>query len=247
MQLSCLMWCASSGFWFWFPPVEWGLSWPSSSWSWRSLTRICMGTGKWARNCGVQKSSDGWLIRRALKNHREEVVQSRNIYSRTAVHNGNVFPKRRLSSLKNPALMRIVPSLPDGNHLISGIKLTNRAFPIMRPNLAKVYLSYTLSPIFQSDSSPPKKNTHQKHWGISQRRRPAHQELFITGDTSQTVSRAVDFRFCDLRSLFHHFEVAVPELDQLIINYRSHQKTPGWGTNDGDGLWFPWEMDQSFF
>jgi hypothetical protein len=55
--------------------------------------------------------------------------------------------------------MRIVPSLPDGNHLISGIKLTNRAFPIMRPNLAKVYLSYTLSPIFQSDSSPPQKNT----------------------------------------------------------------------------------------
>ena len=164
MQLSCLMWCASSGFWFWFPPVEWGLSWPSSSWSWRSLTRICMGTGKWARNCGVQKSSDGWLIRRALKNHREEVVQSRNIYSRTAVHNGNVFPKRRLASLKHPALMRIVPSLPDGNHLISGIKLTNRAFPIMRPNLAKVYLSYTLSPIFQSDSSPPKK-THTKNIG----------------------------------------------------------------------------------
>lgn len=51
-----------------------------------------------------------------------------------------------------------------------------------------------------------------------------YEELFITGDTSQTVSRAVDFRFCDLRSLFHHFEVAVPELDQLIINYRSHQK-----------------------
>lgn len=123
-----------------------------------------MGTGKWARNCGVQKSSDGWLIRRALKNHREEVVQSRNIYSRTAVHNGNVFPKRRPASLKNPALMRIVPSLPDGNHLISGIKLTNRAFPIMRPNLAKVYLSYTLSPIFQSDSSPPPKK-HTKNIG----------------------------------------------------------------------------------
>ena len=27
------------------------------------------------------------------------------------------------------------------------------------------------------------------------------QELFLTGDTSQTVSRAVEFRFCDLQSL----------------------------------------------
>lgn len=52
-----------------------------------------------------------------------------------------------------------------------------------------------------------------------------YEELFITGDTSQAVSRAVDFRFCDLRSLFHYFNVdPVPELDQLLINYRSHQK-----------------------
>eukprot|EP00930_Biecheleria_cincta_P034765 TRINITY_DN23982_c0_g1_i1.p1 TRINITY_DN23982_c0_g1~~TRINITY_DN23982_c0_g1_i1.p1 ORF type:complete len:2410 (-),score=451.28 TRINITY_DN23982_c0_g1_i1:125-6652(-) len=51
-----------------------------------------------------------------------------------------------------------------------------------------------------------------------------YEELFITGDTSQTVSRAVDFRFCDLRSLFHYFGVPPPEIDQLIINYRSHQK-----------------------
>ncbi|CAJ1354122.1 unnamed protein product [Effrenium voratum] len=51
-----------------------------------------------------------------------------------------------------------------------------------------------------------------------------YEDLFITGDTSQTVSRAVDFRFCDLRSLFTHFKVNPPEMDQLIINYRSHQK-----------------------
>eukprot|EP00439_Symbiodinium_sp_Y106_P021745 s118_g2.t1 len=53
-----------------------------------------------------------------------------------------------------------------------------------------------------------------------------YEELFLTGDTSQTVSRAVEFRFCDLQSLFHHFNRSekVPELDQLLINYRSHQK-----------------------
>jgi len=48
--------------------------------------------------------------------------------------------------------------------------------------------------------------------------------LFVTGDTSQTVSRSVDFRFCDLRSIFTHFRVPPPEIDQLILNYRSHQK-----------------------
>eukprot|EP00929_Paragymnodinium_shiwhaense_P085414 TRINITY_DN4581_c0_g1_i1.p1 TRINITY_DN4581_c0_g1~~TRINITY_DN4581_c0_g1_i1.p1 ORF type:complete len:2414 (+),score=560.66 TRINITY_DN4581_c0_g1_i1:50-7291(+) len=48
--------------------------------------------------------------------------------------------------------------------------------------------------------------------------------LFMTGDTSQTVSRAVDFRFCDCRSLFTHFNQPAPELDQLIMNYRSHQR-----------------------
>ncbi|CAE7675697.1 TRANK1, partial [Symbiodinium necroappetens] len=53
-----------------------------------------------------------------------------------------------------------------------------------------------------------------------------YEELFLTGDTSQTVSRAVEFRFCDLQSLFHHFNRSekVPELDQLLINFRSHQK-----------------------
>ncbi|CAE6946718.1 TRANK1 [Symbiodinium natans] len=53
-----------------------------------------------------------------------------------------------------------------------------------------------------------------------------YEDLFLTGDTSQTVSRAVEFRFCDLRSVFHDFNpgVKVPELDQLLINYRSHQK-----------------------
>jgi len=49
--------------------------------------------------------------------------------------------------------------------------------------------------------------------------------LFIAGDTSQTVSRSVDFRFCDLRSLFTYFKVTPPpDLDQATVNFRSHQK-----------------------
>lgn len=64
-----------------------------------------------------------------------------------------------------------------------------------------------------------------KKWDLHPWASIPRQELFITGDTSQAVSRAVDFRFCDLRSLFHYFNVdPVPELDQLLINYRSHQK-----------------------
>ena len=57
--------------------------------------------------------------------------------------------------------------------------------------------------------------------------------LFLTGDTAQSIMRGVSFRFGDLRSLFHEVQqkakhakaavpIHIPELHQLIINFRSH-------------------------
>ena len=58
-------------------------------------------------------------------------------------------------------------------------------------------------------------------------------DLFLTGDTAQSIMRGVSFRFSDLRSLFHKAKkqaknihkkamVTVPIVDELTINFRSH-------------------------
>jgi len=58
-------------------------------------------------------------------------------------------------------------------------------------------------------------------------------DVFLTGDTAQSVMRGISFRFEDLRSLFFYLnesykavgvqvEVVVPEMRHLIYNYRSH-------------------------
>jgi hypothetical protein len=57
--------------------------------------------------------------------------------------------------------------------------------------------------------------------------------LFLTGDTAQSIMRGVSFRFSDLRSIFHKAKkqakiirkkatVTVPVVDELTINFRSH-------------------------
>ena len=54
--------------------------------------------------------------------------------------------------------------------------------------------------------------------------------LFLTGDTAQSIMRGISFRFSDLRSLFHcasnqvakKVRVQVPEVNELTINFRSH-------------------------
>ena len=51
--------------------------------------------------------------------------------------------------------------------------------------------------------------------------------IFFTGDTAQTISRGVSFRFQDIRSLFHHLaeknsKIKVPQLHNLTLNFRSH-------------------------
>ena len=57
--------------------------------------------------------------------------------------------------------------------------------------------------------------------------------LFLTGDTAQSIMRGVSFRFSDLRSLFFKANeqvtktkkknvINVPEVDELTINFRSH-------------------------
>ena len=57
--------------------------------------------------------------------------------------------------------------------------------------------------------------------------------LFLTGDTAQSIMRGVSFRFSDLRSLFYKAKkhaknirkkavVTVPVVDELTINFRSH-------------------------
>ena len=58
-------------------------------------------------------------------------------------------------------------------------------------------------------------------------------DLFLTGDTAQSIMRGVSFRFSDLRSLFYKAniqvknigkkdKVTVPRVDKLTINFRSH-------------------------
>ena len=60
-------------------------------------------------------------------------------------------------------------------------------------------------------------------------------DLFLTGDTAQSILRGVSFRFSDLRYLFYDAQkqvckskkkgipkVVVPEVDELLINFRSH-------------------------
>ena len=58
-------------------------------------------------------------------------------------------------------------------------------------------------------------------------------DVFLTGDTAQSIMRGISFRFEDLRSLFFHLnenykavgvqaEVVVPQIMHLIHNYRSH-------------------------
>ena len=50
--------------------------------------------------------------------------------------------------------------------------------------------------------------------------------LYLCGDTAQTISRGVGFRFADVRTLFHAHcergEAAMPALRSLTINYRTH-------------------------
>ena len=57
--------------------------------------------------------------------------------------------------------------------------------------------------------------------------------LFLTGDTAQSIMRGVSFRFSDLKSLFYKANkqvagrgkkdaVTVPKVDELTINFRSH-------------------------
>ena len=65
-------------------------------------------------------------------------------------------------------------------------------------------------------------------------------KFFFTGDTCQTIAQGVGFRFSDLRSIFHFYKteleaqnaknqetqgitIAVPEITNLVRNYRSHR------------------------
>ncbi len=58
-------------------------------------------------------------------------------------------------------------------------------------------------------------------------------DMFLTGDTAQTIMRGISFRFEDLKTLFYHARdsmkalgkvtaVEVPRMYQLVHNYRSH-------------------------
>ena len=58
-------------------------------------------------------------------------------------------------------------------------------------------------------------------------------DLFLTGDTAQSIMRGISFRFSDLKTIFHHASeqasksvksahVEVPKVDELTVNFRSH-------------------------
>lgn len=50
------------------------------------------------------------------------------------------------------------------------------------------------------------------------------QNIFFSGDTAQTISRGIHFRFGDLKALFNNVELpsGVPSILQLTVNFRSH-------------------------
>lgn len=55
-------------------------------------------------------------------------------------------------------------------------------------------------------------------------------DLFLTGDTAQSIMRGISFRFSDLKSIFYDasnqvsksIKLEVPKVDELTINFRSH-------------------------
>jgi hypothetical protein len=52
-------------------------------------------------------------------------------------------------------------------------------------------------------------------------------DLFLAGDTCQTIARGVGFRFQDLTTMFHEMslikpEIRVPVVTPLSVNYRTH-------------------------
>ena len=58
-------------------------------------------------------------------------------------------------------------------------------------------------------------------------------QIMFAGDTCQTISQGVNFRFADLKSIFHYeneiqrkgdssYRIKIPTIHQLTTNYRSH-------------------------
>lgn len=58
-------------------------------------------------------------------------------------------------------------------------------------------------------------------------------DLFLTGDTAQSIMRGISFRFSDLKTIFHRAseqasksiksaQVEIPKVDELTVNFRSH-------------------------
>jgi tetratricopeptide (TPR) repeat protein len=50
------------------------------------------------------------------------------------------------------------------------------------------------------------------------------QKLVFSGDTAQTIAKGVGFRFCDIETLFQEAELAKPSINQLSMNFRTHNQ-----------------------
>jgi len=51
-----------------------------------------------------------------------------------------------------------------------------------------------------------------------------NNNVFFCGDTAQTITKGVGFRFYDLKEIFSNKKVEIPSVIQLTKNYRSHAK-----------------------
>ena len=69
--------------------------------------------------------------------------------------------------------------------------------------------------------------------------------LFLTGDTAQSIMSGIAFRFEDVKSLFHHRKVEVPEVQHLTINFRAHSGILRLASSVTDLLeeYFPYSFD----
>ena len=69
-------------------------------------------------------------------------------------------------------------------------------------------------------------------------------DCFFSGDTCQTITSGVGFRFKDLESLFH--QGTMPPLTNLLFNYRTHDYILQCAASVVDLMekFFPWSIDK---
>lgn len=71
--------------------------------------------------------------------------------------------------------------------------------------------------------------------------------VFLTGDTAQSIMSGIAFRFEDVKTLFHHLKLEIPEVKHLTINFRAHSGILRLASSVTDLLkeYFPYSFDHN--